>query len=646
MPAAVTDTAPAFVHDGRKFVVDNAAEAAATVLPLGVIQRPDGVFLDASQQAPVFIAAVNQIFANGAYLAGLDYPVFVKALFNIGQPLPPGPPGQALIRVADAIRPFDPQRRPFYRAARVDEGIAEYVFEPLYYEAMELPDGTLIPERPARLEFDEFVADMWTKGVRVGIEADAVKAAMAAARGERCTIARRLEPEPSADAHVIEVSQELHRSDAPREKADGRVDLNSFQNRFPQIRQGMRLLKKVQGEHGRHGLDLDGSALLPQPPADLDFRRWVGDGTLIDSQPDGEYLVAAQDGFLDVDAKSGKISVRDKIVSREGVSGRTTGNLALAGAFEEFGDVQEMRAVDGSDITIHGNVFGNINSTGGSIVLGANLVGGSAYNARGSITLKGVGSAATLHTRDGEVRISGRVESCVIVGTRVVIEEASNCEILADEVEIGLAEGCAVAARQIKIESAGPRRQSEMLVLVQVPDLAPLDAEAAELRDKIEALEQLRLQFQQEANEISAIPQVRGYLALTAQLRKGEFTLTAEQVPRLKKMAATVEPQLRTVAHLLQKVKAAESQQQVRRGQIEAINKQKQAAAGQAHCQIQMVSGETSVRAMPLKAGAAAASQMAPKDAKALLRGPHAGYVMLFSDTLGSLDWTYSVPPE
>jgi hypothetical protein len=185
-----------------------------------------------------------------------------------------------------------------------------------------------------------------------------------------------------------------------------------------------------------------------------------------------------------------------------------------------------------------------------------------------------------------------------------------------------------------------------MLVLVQVPDLAPLDAEAAELRDKIEALEQLRLQFQQEANEITAIPQVRGYLALTAQLRKGEFTLTAEQVPRLKKMAATVEPQLRTVAHLLQKVKAAESQQQVRRGQIEAINKQKEAAAGQAHCQIQMVSGETSVRAMPLKAGTTAASQMAPKDAKALLRGPHAGYAMLFSDTLGSLDWTYSVAPE
>jgi hypothetical protein len=37
---------------------------------------------------------------------------------------------------------------------------------------------------------------------------------------------------------------------------------------------------------------------------------------------------------------------------------------------------------------------------------------------------------------------------------------------------------------------------------------------------------------------------------------------------------------------------------------------------------------------------------MAPKDGKAFLRGPHAGYESLFSDSLGSLDWTYSVEPE
>ena len=63
--------------------MDKVAEAAATALPHGVIQRPDGVFLDASLQGPVFVAAINQIFSAGAFLAGLDYPVFTKALFNI-----------------------------------------------------------------------------------------------------------------------------------------------------------------------------------------------------------------------------------------------------------------------------------------------------------------------------------------------------------------------------------------------------------------------------------------------------------------------------------------------------------------------------------------------------------------------------------
>ena len=628
-------------------MVDKIADAPAAALPHGVLQRPDGVYLDASLQGAVFVTAINQIFQAGAFLSGLDYAVFVKALFNAGPPLPlSSSTGGALIRVADAVRVFNPERRALYRAVKMGKDQAEYVFEPLYLDAMELPDGTQIPERPVKLDADEFVADMWLKGIRYGLDVPNIKAGIAAARGERCTVARRLEPGQSVDAHVDEVSQDLHRSNAPREKADGRVDLTSFQNRFPQIRKGMRLLVKVPGAPGAPGLDMAGNTLLPAPPADLDFRRWVGDGTLIERVPEGEFLVAAQDGFLDVDSKSGKIAVRDKIVSREGVSGRTTGNLALAGAFEEFGDVQEMRAVDGSDITIRGNVFGHINSTGGTIVLGANLVGGSAYNVKGDIRVAGVASGSTLHARDGEIHIAGRAESCIIVGTRVVIEEASNCEILADEVTIGLAEGCAVAGRRIAIESAGPRKQSEMIVLVQVPDMGPMNAEIADLAAKIDALEHLCLQFKREAAEITAIPQVRGYMTLTAQLRKGELTLTPEQAPQLKKMAAAVDPQLKAVGHLLQKVKAAESQQMVRRAQIDEVRKRKQASDGLAACKLQMVSGETLVRSMPLKADAPAAHQMAPKDGKAFLRGPHAGYDSLFSGSEGALDWIYSAGSE
>jgi hypothetical protein len=79
---------------------------------------------------------------------------------------------------------------------------------------------------------------------------------------------------------------------------------------------------------------------------------------------------------------------------------------------------------------------------------------------------------------------------------------------------------------------------------------------------------------------------------------------------------------------------------------VDELRKQKLASNGLAGCKIGMVSGETLVRSMPLKDGTPAAHQMAPKDGKAFLRGPHAGYESLFSDSLGSLDWTYSVEPE
>ena len=91
--------------------------------------------------------------------------------------------------------------------------------------------------------------------------------------------------------------------------------------------------------------------------------------------------MALQTGFLNVDRETSQVSVGDKIVSRDGVSARTTGNLQLTGDYEEFGEVQEKRVIEGEGITVHADVFGNIVSRGGAVVLNSNLVGGSAHNA-------------------------------------------------------------------------------------------------------------------------------------------------------------------------------------------------------------------------------------------------------------------------
>jgi hypothetical protein len=607
------------------------------LLQEGLISRDDGVYLDARLAAPALLAAIDRVYASGFLLAGLNYPNLSKALYGVGPDLAPHP--EMLVRVADRLMRFDPARKALYRPVKLIEGTAEYFFEPQFLEAEELSDGTLLPERPVSLDFDEFVADLWSKGVRFGIQETAVRAAMAAPRGERTTAACRLEPAPALDAQIVEVSRDLHRSNAPRERADGRVDLTSFQNRFPQMKLGQRLLQKLAGAPGEAGRELSGAPIPPNQPADVNFGFYAGEGTLIVREAEGEFLIANQDGFLNVDTKSGRISVNEKIVSREGVSGRTTGNLELMGAFEEFGDVQELRDVNGSDITVHGDVFGNIKSSGGVVVLGRNIVGGSVINTKGSIRITGVASNAVIQCLDGEVYIDGRAESCVITGTKIVIAEASNCEIFGDEVEAELVIGCAVSGRRVAIESAGPRKNSEMFVYVQVKDVSGYARELAALEEQGIALAAELDKQKAEHAALSGQADVRSYLALADRLRKGELQLTPAQVPQLKKLAAAVAPQIKQVGLLLQAVKAAEVRQEQaakRHAELEAL---KRDASARSSCTIKLVDGETMVRTIPLSDVAASAYDLPAKDYKAMLRGPRLDSETLYAAGSGSVNW-------
>jgi hypothetical protein len=129
----------------------------------------------------------------------------------------PGPRTAAPVRIAADILPFDPARRELYRSVKIGGGRAEYYFEPVWLPDAADPEG---PGMPARLDVDEFVADMWVKGIRFGIDIDAVRAAIAP-KAERVTVARRLEPEPGQDARIVEVSDDIHRNDAPRQLANG-----------------------------------------------------------------------------------------------------------------------------------------------------------------------------------------------------------------------------------------------------------------------------------------------------------------------------------------------------------------------------------------------------------------------------------------
>jgi hypothetical protein len=584
---------------------------------------------------PALVAAVTHVFQSGWFFVGLNYPALLKALYDVGPALAPG---QESLRLADDVRVFDGQRLALYKAPKMSVSYAEYYFQQLYQEEMTLPDGTVIPERPVFLDIDEFIADMWNKGIHFGIDVAAVKAAMTSTKPERITFATDLEPEKGQDATVVEVSSDLHRSDAPKERADGRVDLQSFQNRFPQIKAGMRLLKKLPPVPGLPGFDLAGRKTDPEPPKDMTLRFLAGDGTEAKMFEDGEYLVSTREGFLSVDAKSNRISINDKIVSLEGVSGRTTGNLELAGAYEEFGDVQEQRDVNGGDITVHGNVYGNINSRGGTVVLDKNLVSGSVHNAAGSINIAGVASNSVIVASNGSISIN-RAENCVISGTTVKLVEASNCEIIADEVFIEVAEGCAIAGRNVELESAGPRRRTEMLIYVLVKDVTQFDAEIAELEQRVAAFAQANEASKAELDTISAQPDVRRYLALAAKLRTQELVLTPEQGQHLRKIASAVAEEVKTVQKLQQDLQAGQTQHKLLSDRLDRVIEQKMEAAGIARCGLHMVSGETMVRTMPFAGDTTAMRALPPKDLKARLRGTPSGGELLFSDSTGTLDW-------
>lgn len=606
-------------------------------LPAAIVKRSDGIYFSSDAAAVACLSAVSQVFMSSAYFAGLDYAVFSKVLYNIGPDLPEPLRNKPLLRFADSIEPFHPPRRSLYKNVKIINGEAEYYFEPVFFE---VPD---LPPQPARLNFDEFVADMWVKGVRFGIDAPAVRDVIATGRLARIVVARRLNATPGKDATIAEVSQDIHRSNAPLQKADGRLDWQTFQNRFPQVNPNVKLLRKVPRTPGVRGYELSGLVLEPPVPKDLELTTVAGEGTVIENLRDGEYLVSAVEGFLSLDPATKRLSIGPKIISREGVSARTTGNLQLTGEYEEFGDVQEQRSVEGGNITIHGDVFGNIISRGGDIVLSKNLMGGTATNADGGIRVQGVASGAVLQTKRGEIALA-RAESCIITGTRVVIGEASNCEIIAEEVVIKVAEGCAIAARKIEIVHAGPRKQNEMLLYVLVPDTSKFDKKIAELQPKVQQAAREADMRKAEMDAITSQTEVRNYLTLATRVRKREVMLTPEQEPLFHKMAEAVGPLLRQVAKISLKVKAAQVQMEQAQEEVNQVQRLKSALQRGSRCVVELLTGDVLLRTMSFVPGEAPPYDRPAKEVKAKVRTAVPGMTVLYSGHVGPINWAPYLP--
>ena len=182
------------------------------------------------------------------------------------------------MRFASDIAPFAPARRALYKAVKISDGKAEYYFEPVYLADPTTPTATAC--RPGSTP-DEFVADMWTKGIRFGIDIAAVRAAIASGKAERVDRgAPAAIAVPGIDAHIIEVS----RRPAPQRRAAPAGQRQAGPDGVPEPlpadpARRRACSRKCRASAGVNGFDLSGTLLEPAIPKDVDLRAMAGPGT-------------------------------------------------------------------------------------------------------------------------------------------------------------------------------------------------------------------------------------------------------------------------------------------------------------------------------------------------------------------------------
>ena len=621
-----------------------------------IVRRDGGLYVTRScLESPAdFVDFVSRAIALGLYFRGLDHARFQSLLYD-------DPARQEKDTVDDVflaadITAFPPERQSLYKELRIERGEAVYLFEPIYPDAAsEEPsgeaggDGPLragpdAPERRARLDIDEFIASAWAKGVRFGIDIAAVREGILLDKPERRVVARSRPFVAGKDAEVTELAPGLHRNNAPRRLLGGRVDLRQFETRYPQVAAGLRLVKKIPRTLGGDGRDVSGETLPAPLPKDFDLASLAGAGTRVSREEDGEYLLASVAGFLNIDTRSHQFSVVDKIVSHEGVSVRTTGDLMLTGEeYEQHGEIQEKRVVTCRSITAYADVFGNIVSTGGTIRLKQNLIGGSASNDDGDIVVEGVASGATLLAPRGCVTLK-RADNCVIVAQRVIIERATLCDIVADALILDLAEGCAAAAKNIHVRIARARRDADNALLVLVPDFSAADAAIADLQQKRAALEQAIAAHREKVDAVRGDKDVASYLRLAGRLRRREASLNAEQEAGWRRLSNVVGPALRSLSQLVEAVKELVAESEGMGVEIEEARSAREASCSELACMVDRVEGETRINALLVKLADTPLSSLPGKDLKRRLRKADPAAKKLFSGSAGSFSWAYQTP--
>lgn len=623
--------------------------------------RLDGVFVIMSRVPPrdgirLFI---ERLFASEARFEGLDYACFTHLLYGSGAAAQ-GAMKAPEVRIADSIVRFPAERSVLYREPRITKGgdQAEYLFEKIIVDEPIFgdPDGSgiepvigYVPKcilHPNQLDFDEFVAAMWLKGLRFGIDEMVVRQAIRSGKTGRITIATYSKPTCGVDAEIIEVSEALHRDNSPLVTLSGRADLRRFKNRFPQIAKDVPLLRKIPRILGEPGYQVTGEIIEPPLPVDINLAELSGPGTRIEHMEKGEFIVSSMDGFIVFDTCSNRIEVTKKVENRGGVSIRTTGDLSLSvDSYVEHGEVQEGRMIEGKDMTFLSNVYGTVISDNGNILLKGNLSGGRLQSNSGNITIEGRAFNATVQACGGSINMNV-AESCMVIGKAVSIKHAVNCEILAEDLWLDVAEGCSIAGKAIRIASSGMRKEQETIITILTPDLSESDQHIIRKKGELAEIQKAAQAKAEEIRAITSQPDFAKYLAAASPIRAGVIKLTEAQHAGWQQMVNRYARQTKALAEMeRERSQLTKTSLALEQEISHALQRREESMKG-VLCEIKEVFGDTVALKHQSTAGIAALHDLPNRTLKTRLRQLGEPQERIFSSDEGSIKWQYKAPKQ
>lgn len=487
-----------------------------------------------------FTAFIDAVFSQNYFLEGVDYKILCDLLYEpqiIQDELKKREKSEAstLLHFANSQKQFDINRRALYKDDNLTfpehgEGASAFYL----FEKVGLPDPkNMWKIISTQLNIDEFIAFLWGKGIRYGVEVKTVNTVIHSSELGVVMVAKQLGATKGEGAKYQKLTENMDQHIFPKILANGMVRMVEQQNHFPQVYYGDPLLKKIPAKPGKHGRNIRGHYIPAPAVSDFNLEDLKGTGTFIEHHSEGDRIVACRDGFVTYDENG--VFIADHIKNDCGTNKKTTGNLLLSGDYHETKNVEGVE-LSGFSFQIDGEVCNSViisrgavqESETGRIIIGRSVTNSWLINKYGNIVIKGdrVESLSRCEARQGDIEAKNGQNS-VFIGKKVHLKTAQNCVIIADEVQVDeFASNCIVIAsssvniRLIQRRTKGFGMDSKTKIIHAMPNF-PSD-------EKIqEETQSLLNNLSKVIARLSTIPEMKKYIDIRGKIQ-GK-TLTPDQ---------------------------------------------------------------------------------------------------------------------